>query len=83
MISLCKKFLNQKVKIKLEDKRVYCGILLSVDDFLNIILDETEEYRKYKHKKGYENRKLGLCMFRGSRILHITTADNAEFATEK
>ncbi|ELA48421.1 hypothetical protein VCUG_00030 [Vavraia culicis subsp. floridensis] len=75
MINSFKKFLKCKVKIELEDRRFFIGNLLAIDEFLNIVLNDTEEHRKYKNKKGYETRNLGLCVFRGSKVIGIKTVD--------
>lgn len=83
MINSFKKFINCSVKVELQDKRFYTGVLLTVDEFLNIILDETEEFRKFKKKAGFERRKLGLCMFRGSSIVNIKRSDEDKKAEKE
>ncbi|ELQ76243.1 U1 snRNP component [Trachipleistophora hominis] len=82
MANSFKKFLKCNVKVELEDKRSFTGNLLAVDEFLNIVLNETVEQRKYKNKKGYEIRNLGLCIFRGSKVIGIKTVGDSEKNTK-
>lgn len=76
MVNHIKSLINKSVKITLKDKRTYTGTILSADEFMNIILTETSEYRKFKHRNGGEMRELGLCLFRGNSIINVLKIEN-------
>ncbi|CAK9028167.1 Small nuclear ribonucleoprotein-associated protein B (snRNP-B) (Sm protein B) (Sm-B) (SmB) [Durusdinium trenchii] len=68
-------FFNWRVSVTLTDGRVLVGVLMAVDRHVNIVLCNTEEYRKYKVKgkpEGKElKRMLGFIVVRGTGILYI------------
>lgn len=71
MVHNLKRFKDKKIKLTMKDKRTYTGMLLSFDNDMNLILGNTEEYRKYSQRKGGISRTLGLCLFRGSNVTNI------------
>uniref|UniRef100_A0A7S4WC68 Sm protein B n=1 Tax=Alexandrium monilatum TaxID=311494 RepID=A0A7S4WC68_9DINO len=68
-------FFNWRVSATLLDGRVLVGTLMAVDKHVNLVLCNTEEYRKYKvkgHPEGKElKRMLGLVVARGRNVLYV------------
>uniref|UniRef100_A0A7S4W8A1 Sm protein B n=1 Tax=Alexandrium monilatum TaxID=311494 RepID=A0A7S4W8A1_9DINO len=68
-------FFNWRVSATLVDGRVLVGTLMAVDRHVNLVLCNTEEYRKYKvkgHPEGKElKRMLGLVVARGRNVLYV------------
>merc|ERR1712151_774328 len=68
-------FFNWKVSVTLVDGRVLVGTLMAVDKHVNLVLCNTEEYRKYKVKgkpEGKElKRMLGFIVVRGVSVLYV------------
>lgn len=69
------KFFNWRVSVTLTDGRVLVGTLMAVDRHVNLVLCNTEEYRKYKVKgkpEGKElKRMLGFIVCRGTGVLYV------------
>jgi len=69
------KFFNWRVSVTLTDGRVLVGTLMAVDKHVNLVLCNTEEYRKYKVKgkpEGKElKRMLGFIVCRGNGVLYV------------
>ncbi len=62
---LLKKSLNKRVSLLLKDNRVLEGVLTGVDDYMNMVLEETVEM-------GPEaSRKLGTVVLRGNNVVSI------------
>ncbi|MGC8585495.1 MAG: LSM domain-containing protein [Thermoplasmata archaeon] len=59
--------LNKRISILMKDNRVLEGVLVGYDEYMNIIIKETEE------KMNDSIKKLGLVVVRGSNILRIAT----------
>ncbi|CAE8620599.1 unnamed protein product, partial [Polarella glacialis] len=51
-------FFNWRVSVTLTDGRVLVGTLMAVDKHVNLVLCNTEEYRKYKVKGKPEGKEL-------------------------
>ncbi|CAK0795491.1 unnamed protein product [Prorocentrum cordatum] len=68
-------FFNWRVSVTLTDGRVLVGVLMAVDRHVNLVLCNTEEYRKYKVKgkpEGKElKRMLGFIVLRGTNVLYV------------
>jgi len=68
-------FFNWRVSVILTDGRVFVGVLMAVDRHVNLVLSNTEEYRKYKVKgkpEGKElKRMLGFIVLRGAGVLYV------------
>jgi len=68
-------FFNYRVSVTLVDGRVLVGTLMGVDKHVNLVLCNTEEYRRYKVKgkpEGKElKRMLGFIVVRGRGVLYV------------
>lgn len=65
------KYVGYRVKAVMKDGRWMEGTMLSVDDDVNTILDDAEEFRAIRRKKELERRVLGLVMVRGDFVANI------------
>lgn len=72
--------LNSRVKVTLQDGRVFIGQLLAHDKHLNIVLADCEEFRLLKrgNKTGEsERRTLGMIVLRGEEVVSINQETGA------
>jgi small nuclear ribonucleoprotein len=60
------KSMNKKVSILLKDNRILEGKLIGFDEFMNLIIDETEE------TAGENKRRLNTVILRGNNVVSIT-----------
>jgi small nuclear ribonucleoprotein len=58
--------LNKKISLLLKDNRVLIGKLSGFDDYMNMVLDDTEEQTDEKI------RKIGTVILRGNNVVRIT-----------
>lgn len=72
-------YINYRMKITLQDARMIVGTFLAFDRHLNMVLGDSEEYRRIKAKKGQglvedreEKRALGLIILRGDSVVSMT-----------
>ena len=63
--------LGRAVVIKLNHGIEYRGILACLDGYLNVALEQTEEYID-----GELSARLGDCFVRGNNVLHISRLRN-------
>ncbi len=73
------KYINYRMRITLSDSRVVVGKFMAFDKHMNMVLGESEEFRRIKAKKGAgvsldkeERRALGLIILRGDSIVSMT-----------
>lgn len=72
--------LNSRVKVTLQDGRVFIGQLLAHDKHLNFVLADCEEFRLLKRgiKTGNsERRMLGMIVLRGEEIVSVSQETGA------
>jgi small nuclear ribonucleoprotein len=65
-LSLLEKSVNKKVNLLLKDNRVLEGTLVGYDDYLNMVLENTEETTPEAVKR------LGTVILRGNNVVSIT-----------
>jgi len=63
--NLLEKSLNKRVLLLLKDNRTLEGKLVGYDDYMNMVLEETEEENKDT------KRKLGTVILRGNNVVSI------------
>jgi small nuclear ribonucleoprotein (snRNP)-like protein len=63
---------NAKVKVVLKNYKIIRGYFVAYDKYMNLILNNAEEYQKKKETKTWECRKIGVCIIRGDMIIFIT-----------
>jgi len=65
-LSLLEKSVNKKVSLLLKDNRVLEGTLIGYDDYLNMVIENTEE------TNGDQVKRLGTVILRGNNVVSIT-----------
>jgi len=65
-LSLLEKSADKRVSLLLKDNRVLEGVLIGFDDYLNMVLDNTEETMDDQVKR------LGTVILRGNNVVSIT-----------
>ena len=63
---------NTEVKIILKNNKIMKGFLIAYDIYMNIILDDCEEYKQNTEKKNWDFRRIGFCIIRGDMIILIS-----------
>merc|ERR1712080_449702 len=68
-------YMLHRMRATLKDDRVFVGTLKSYDKHMNLILVDTDEYRKIRPKKGQvlneQKRSLGFVLLRGEHLTHL------------
>jgi small nuclear ribonucleoprotein len=64
-LALMEKTLNKKVSLLLKDNRVLEGKLTGYDEYMNMVLEETEE------RTVDQTRRLGTVILRGNNVVSI------------
>jgi small nuclear ribonucleoprotein len=65
-LSLLEKSMNKKVLLLLKDSRLLEGTLVGFDDYLNMVLEDTEETNADQVKR------LGTVILRGNNVVSIS-----------
>lgn len=58
--------INKKMSLQLKDGRVIEGKLVGYDQYMNLVLEESEE------KSGETGRRLGTLVLRGNNVVTIS-----------
>ncbi len=63
---MLEKSMNKKVSLLLKDSRMLEGTLTGFDDYLNMVLEDTEE------TNGDQVKRLGIVILRGNNVVSIS-----------
>ncbi|MCI4434079.1 MAG: LSM domain-containing protein [Thermoplasmata archaeon] len=66
-IKVIEEFMNKRISMLMKDNRILEGTLIGFDEYMNLIIDDTEE------KMNDSVRKLGVVIVRGNNILRIAS----------
>lgn len=66
-LKLLESALNRKVSLLLKDNRMLIGKLVGYDDFMNMVLEETEEI-----VDGGATKRINTVILRGNNVVSIT-----------
>jgi small nuclear ribonucleoprotein B and B' len=74
--------IDYRVRVTMHDGRQLAGLLLAFDKFMNIVLADTEEFRRIKRRvttkaqadmqEEEQKRTLGLVILRGEQVISIS-----------
>lgn len=64
-IALLEKSVDKRISLLLKDNRVLEGKLTGYDDYMNMVLEDTEEHA------ADQNRRLGTVVLRGNNVVSI------------
>ncbi len=64
-LHVLEKSLNKRVSLVLKDNRMLEGILVGFDDYMNMVLEDTEE------TMGDQVRRIGTVILRGNNVVTI------------
>lgn len=66
-IKVIEEFMNKRISMLMKDSRILEGILIGYDEYMNLIINDTEE------RMNETVRKLGVVIVRGNNILRIAS----------
>ena len=66
-LALLEKSLDKRISLLLKDGRVLEGKLTGFDDYMNMVLEDTDE------SSTEQNRRLGTVVLRGNNVVSIST----------
>ena len=64
-------YLLHRINVTMKDSRRIEGTMLSVDADMNVVLEESEEFRCIKKQPEPQRRSLGLIVLRGEFIVDL------------
>ncbi|MFQ5919191.1 MAG: LSM domain-containing protein [Thermoplasmata archaeon] len=64
-LQILERSLNKKISLILKDNRVLVGTLMGYDDYMNMVLEDTEE------TQGEQVRRVGTVVLRGNNVVTI------------
>jgi len=68
-VDILEKTLNRKMSLLLKDGRTLEGTLTGYDEYMNLVLEETEE------RNEEQRRRLGTVVLRGNNVISMTPAE--------
>ncbi len=68
-LKMLESFMNKRISLLLKDNRILEGKLAGYDDYMNMVLLDTEEITEEM------TRKLGTVILRGNNVVRMTLID--------
>lgn len=69
-LTVLQKAINKKVAVRLKNENEYRGKMSNVDSYMNLILEDAEEFNGQTHIANY-----GKVVIRGNNVLFIRLED--------
>jgi small nuclear ribonucleoprotein len=69
-LTVLQKAINKKVAVRLKNENEYRGKMSNVDSYMNLILEDAEEFNGQTHVANY-----GKVVIRGNNVLFIKLED--------
>ena len=69
-LTVLQKAINKKVAVRLKNENEYSGKMSNVDSYMNLILEDAEEFNGQTHIANY-----GKVVIRGNNVLFIRLED--------
>jgi len=69
-LTVLQKAINKKVAVRLKNENEYRGKMSNVDSYMNLILEDAEEFNGQTHIANY-----GKVVIRGNNVLFIKLED--------
>ena len=66
-IKVIEEFLNKRISMLMKDNRIIEGVLIGYDEYMNLIINDSEE------RINDSVRKLGIVIVRGNNIRRIAS----------
>ncbi|MDR0791361.1 MAG: RNA-binding protein [Methanomassiliicoccaceae archaeon] len=66
-LALLEKSIDKRISLLLKDNRVLEGKLKGYDEYMNMVIEDTEE------RTAEQERRLGTVVLRGNNVVSITT----------
>ena len=63
-----------RVAVKLNANRTVSGVLRGFDQFMNVVLDHTQE-----HVNQHEKKEIGMCVVRGNSLAMLECHERANY----
>lgn len=65
-LALLEKSMDHRISLLLKDTRILEGKLVGYDDYMNMVLEDTEE------RTSEQTRRLGIVVLRGNNVVSIS-----------
>ena len=65
-LKMLENFMDKRISLLLKDNRILEGKLVGYDDYMNMVLEDTEE------RTDEMNRKLGTVILRGNNVVRMS-----------
>jgi small nuclear ribonucleoprotein len=70
-LNILEKSLNRKVSLLLKDSRTLEGKLVGYDEYMNMVLEDTEETKVDQETQDKQVRRIGTVVLRGNNVVTI------------
>ena len=71
-LNVLEKSINKRISLLLKDNRVLDGKLVGYDEYMNMVLEDTEETRFNEDTNDTTVRRIGTVILRGNNVVSIS-----------